>query len=119
MLLIGAGELYCFGNNRSGALGLAGHDNEGPPIVESTPKVSQLSFPLDYTISIYGAAEFDIVISSGFAIKYTYLWWALRTRTVNCTARLNVLLVDGAYQQSINNTVGAPLRCHNKHNDID
>ncbi|CAM9344978.1 unnamed protein product, partial [Laminaria digitata] len=38
-ILTSAGELYCFGNNRSGALGLAGHANEGPPIVESTPKL--------------------------------------------------------------------------------
>ena len=29
-----------FGNNRTGALGLAGHANEGPPIVASAPQVS-------------------------------------------------------------------------------
>eukprot|EP00904_Undaria_pinnatifida_P009351 jgi/Undpi1/5546/HiC_scaffold_2.g00823.m1 len=38
-ILTSTGELFCFGNNRSGALGLPGHDNEGPPIVESTPKL--------------------------------------------------------------------------------
>lgn len=35
----GSGELFCFGNNRFGALGVAGHDNEGPPIVASAPQV--------------------------------------------------------------------------------
>lgn len=37
--LAGFGELFCFGNNRFGALGLAGNENEGPPVVASAPQV--------------------------------------------------------------------------------
>lgn len=42
--MAGAGELFCFGNNRYGALGVAGHRDEGPPIVAAAPQVTKILF---------------------------------------------------------------------------
>ncbi|CAN0066321.1 unnamed protein product [Hapterophycus canaliculatus] len=38
-VLTSVGELYMFGNNRDGSLGVAGHANEGPPLVASAPQL--------------------------------------------------------------------------------
>ncbi|CAM9161207.1 unnamed protein product [Ectocarpus sp. 12 AP-2014] len=63
-VLTSSGELFMFGNNRDGALGLAGHANEGPPIVASAPQlvtglkgkhVVQIGCGLQHTVALTAA----------------------------------------------------------------
>ncbi|CAN0044765.1 unnamed protein product, partial [Ectocarpus fasciculatus] len=63
-VLTSSGELFMFGNNRDGALGVAGHANEGPPIVASAPQlvtglkgkqVVQIGCGLQHTVALTAA----------------------------------------------------------------